>query len=94
MDLRAEVAYYRAALILMQVEFEEKRSDVTEYITMILDEESIEDLMKFKSEARFIEAGAGQFIVQYDTLTTTLHISVDNGVSWKEMTNHKYIQEK
>jgi ABC-type sulfate transport system substrate-binding protein len=92
--MKAPKYYYRAALTLMQVEFEEKRSDVTDYITMILDEEPIEDLMKFKSEARFIQAGGGQFLVQYDTLTTTLHISVDNGVSWKEMTDHKYIQEK
>jgi hypothetical protein len=86
-----DAKYYRQALAIMLDLFSERRTDVAEYCEMVLDEATLKDLNNFKPEARFIEAGADNiFLIQYDTLTTLLHISVDGGASWKQLNNHQY----
>jgi hypothetical protein len=71
--------------------FRDRRTDVAEFCNMVLDKKPMEDLLNFKPEHRFIQAGVGDiFLVEYDTLTTLLYISVDGGASWKQLNNHQY----
>jgi hypothetical protein len=85
-----DAKYYRHALAIMWNLFSERRTDVAEFCDMALDQKPIEDLFNFKPEHRFIQAGNGNVLVEYDTLTTLLHISFDEGLTWTEMPNHQY----
>ncbi len=85
-----DAKYYRHALAIMWNLFSERRTDVAEFCDMVLNEDSVTDLKKFLPEHRFIQAGNGNVLVEYDTLTTLLHISFDEGVTWSELPNHIY----
>ena len=83
-------SYYIHALALMHTRFNVRRTDVAEFCEMVLNDTPYDELVKFQPEHRFIQAGNGNVLVEYDTLTTLLHISFDEGVTWTEMPNHKY----
>lgn len=73
-----EISYYEQALLIMNTKLEEKRSDICEFIEMVINNEPVEKLEQFVFEHRFVKTNFEGKEILYDTLTT--EISIDNEI--------------